>query len=1239
MTISNFKSFRGDHKVGPFSSLTSIIGPNGAGKSCVLKAISFCLALNIDDLNKDNYAYIRNKEAKPTDKVAVEMVLKTRLSSNLFFKRTLGPKDKDEKYEINGKELPKSKYRDFIYENNIDVHAGLLFFSQGFSDGLIMKSPTDLRLLFEHASRSYEFKAQCDSLQKDIKEFQEEFDKLSEGLKNLNKQKKLISNQLSNCDFFNKISTNYDRLELDQLLACLLELDIRINDAHLHIYEHKKQLAEKNELHDYLTRQLRTNMEEKRSIKTENDSLEAELAKSQQELAFLVEKRIKLENKKKEISSLQKSMESSLSALSSRRREILSDKERIEADISKGESEIDKLKSTEKIPKSLEKHFEALMKSTVSVQLEDKDEFELNNEERRVSNIFDRHSRELNIAQKDVKDTGVNISILEKKIEIKQKNVTEEKKTLRGYERDYGAVQERLADMAESQKKSEIMRNELNEISIAIEKLKNRLGEQKDQDELLQKLYSNVDGFRGELGNLIRPVNQRFALALNIALGKSKSYLVVKSQKAAGLVNEILKEKFIQRTVVIIEEVPPIKKNEIVSFRLECGQLGAAAYDIAEYDKINEDIEPCLRYFLRGKAVCETVERANDLREKLGKKANIITVGGDQLRGTYISSIGNSEALNEDLTTKNAIKKAIDSLKQKQEDIESQMKNTVGGEDIQNADLLKDRIATMSANVKQLELELDSLKRERDKLKSEVELKENQRKIKEMNAHDAEKELGHIRSKLSDIKETRNKKLRSLIAAYVAENKVKEKEELMEIVISRLEASVDKEITLRQMITSKKQQVIELGLEDIEDKIASVQAQLDNYIKSNSDNEKDWSDVSRKCEALKEQIHGLARKKDQIYKDYLKYIEDETKLRSKLRENSDELDSFKASLRNRETEFQSSLRRKHQLFDDKQLEGIEVPVHKHEANISQSLRDTTKQLGEQNVLNIDYRSLLQRIKSGDGGLIREEAEVEVEDEDESPDIYKLFNTEAAVEIRKHLTREFDRAVKELNSLSTKFVNDETIDKEQRKLKELVERIDQMKEQLNDIKNNKVFREDELKKYKALRNERFLGLFSTTSLRVREVYRRLNRNDSADATLTLEIPQDPTAGGLIFNPTPPNKKYIFDIASLSGGEKALASTALFFTLNDVLRSPVILLDEADSALDKHNVALLHAYMKALSQHKQIISVSHNSWFIRRSSMLLGITKVPDLKSSACFSFDLEFYRNLEAADGAEDDHKQ
>ena len=1227
MTVSNFKSFKGDHKVGPFNNLTSIIGPNGAGKSCVIKAISYCLALSIEDMNKDNYGYIKNKEAKASDKVFVEIVFKTRLSGNLFLKRVMGPKEKDERYEVNGKDLTRQRYKEYISDNHIDVFSGLLVFSQGFSDTLIMKNPTELRVLFEHASRSYEFKSQCDSLQKDIKDYQEEFDKLSDNLKNLNKQKKLISNQLSNCDFYFKISNNYDRLELDQLLASLLELDIKINDANTHIHKYQKDVDDLTRLHDHLSKEFRLNMDEKRGIKNENDNLESELSKKQQELAFMVEKRIKLDNKVKEIESIKTSLESSKSTMGKRRSEIISDRDKLDKEILKAETEIEKLKSSEKIPKNLDKHFEALMKNTMSLQLEDKDEFELNNEERRVSNLHDRHSRDYGIIQKDVKDTGVNISIVEKKIEIKQKNITEEKKILRGYERDYGAVQERLADMAESQKQSELMRAELNEITIAIEKLKNRMGEQKDQDELLHKLYSNVEGFRGELGNLIRPINQRYALALNIALGKAKGYLVVKNDKSAQLANEILKEKFIQRTIVILDNVPVVKNNDILAFRMECGQLGSAAYDIAEYEKSNEDIEPCLRYFLRGKAVCETMEKATELRAKMGKRANIISVSGEQLRATYLSSIGNTDSLNEEFATKSALRTAIENLKVKKESLESQIKNTVGGEDIQNADLLKERISSLSGNIKQLEMELESLTRERDKLKSEFELKENQRKIKEMNVSDIEKELESLVSKLHGIKEQRNKKIKSIIQSYIVENKVKDKDELMNAVISRLEASVDREISLRQMITSKKQQIMELGLDEIEDKIGSLQAQIDNYTRVGSENEKEWKEISKKCEESKENIKNLTKNKESVYKDYLKYIEEETKLRVRLRETSDELDSLKAGVRNKETEFQSSLRRKHQLYDDKILEGIEVPLNKEDQSVSQSLRNTTKKLGEQTFLNIDYASLIERIRSGEGGMIREEAEMD-EESGGSFDIYNIFTVESASEIRRHLSKEFEKSVKELNSLSTKFVNDETVDKEQKKLKELIEKIDQIKEQLNAFKENKMFREDELKKYKALRNERFVGLYNTVAVRIKEVYRRLNRNDTADASLTLEAPQDPTSGGLVFNPTPPNKKFIFDTASLSGGEKALASLALFFTLNDTLRSPFIMMDEADSALDKQNVALLHSYLKMVSRHKQIITISHNSWFIRRSSILLGITKVPSLKSSTCFSFDLEFYRNID-----------
>jgi len=43
--LCDFKSYRGHHTIGPFSSFTSIIGPNGAGKSNLMDAISFVLGI------------------------------------------------------------------------------------------------------------------------------------------------------------------------------------------------------------------------------------------------------------------------------------------------------------------------------------------------------------------------------------------------------------------------------------------------------------------------------------------------------------------------------------------------------------------------------------------------------------------------------------------------------------------------------------------------------------------------------------------------------------------------------------------------------------------------------------------------------------------------------------------------------------------------------------------------------------------------------------------------------------------------------------------------------------------------------------------------------------------------------------------------------------------------------------------------------------------------------------------
>ena len=54
LEIENFKSYAGQHVIGPFDDFTCIIGPNGAGKSNMMDAISFVLGVQSRHLRSTN---------------------------------------------------------------------------------------------------------------------------------------------------------------------------------------------------------------------------------------------------------------------------------------------------------------------------------------------------------------------------------------------------------------------------------------------------------------------------------------------------------------------------------------------------------------------------------------------------------------------------------------------------------------------------------------------------------------------------------------------------------------------------------------------------------------------------------------------------------------------------------------------------------------------------------------------------------------------------------------------------------------------------------------------------------------------------------------------------------------------------------------------------------------------------------------------------------------------------------
>ena len=85
-----------------------------------------------------------------------------------------------------------------------------------------------------------------------------------------------------------------------------------------------------------------------------------------------------------------------------------------------------------------------------------------------------------------------------------------------------------------------------------------------------------------------------------------------------------------------------------------------------------------------------------------------------------------------------------------------------------------------------------------------------------------------------------------------------------------------------------------------------------------------------------------------------------------------------------------------------------------------------------------------------------------------------------------------------------------------------------------------------------------------------------------------------------------KKKIRGLMMLSGGERALTSIALIFAISQVNPPPFIVLDETDAALDESNSKKYGDLVELLSEHSQLILITHNRETMSRAGIIYGVT---------------------------------
>ncbi|MBI4133415.1 hypothetical protein HY478_02265, partial [Candidatus Uhrbacteria bacterium] len=148
------------------------------------------------------------------------------------------------------------------------------------------------------------------------------------------------------------------------------------------------------------------------------------------------------------------------------------------------------------------------------------------------------------------------------------------------------------------------------------------------------------------------------------------------------------------------------------------------------------------------------------------------------------------------------------------------------------------------------------------------------------------------------------------------------------------------------------------------------------------------------------------------------------------------------------------------------------------------------------------------------------------------------------------------------------------------------------------------------------NEALKGFFSKlfgggeAKLRVEEPRRKLARshleNEEDDEDGSEDIGEEEELyAGLSISVSLPRKK-IKGLEVLSGGERALTSIALIFSMTQVNPPPFLVLDETDAALDEANSKRYADMIRELAHKSQLIVITHNRATMAVAGELYGVT---------------------------------
>ncbi|MCP4634664.1 MAG: chromosome segregation protein SMC [candidate division Zixibacteria bacterium] len=166
-----------------------------------------------------------------------------------------------------------------------------------------------------------------------------------------------------------------------------------------------------------------------------------------------------------------------------------------------------------------------------------------------------------------------------------------------------------------------------------------------------------------------------------------------------------------------------------------------------------------------------------------------------------------------------------------------------------------------------------------------------------------------------------------------------------------------------------------------------------------------------------------------------------------------------------------------------------------------------------------------------------------------------------------------------------------------------DRYDFLNKQQDDLTESRDSLKSVIKEINKTASEKILTTFELIRQNFKNIYSRLFEGGEADIQF-IDV-MNPLESPIEIVARPKGKK-ILSLAQLSGGERALTSIALLFSIYFVKPAPFCILDEIDAPLDDNNLKRYLRLIKEFSKKTQFICITHNKLTMEAADTLYGVT---------------------------------